>query len=386
MTAPHAAQLALQRDRYPDMSDDQFRWMVQQVAARERAADKLPTFVANEAFWWPCHLSVEQCSSELTALHKASWLRSLNLGPEASLVDLTMGLGVDAYWMSDCFAHTHAVEHDETLCHIGEHNIALWRRPIQLHHTSAEDYLAQLSRTDVVYIDPARRNANGRRVFLINDCTPDVVAMMPAIRQRCRYVMLKLSPMLDITAALKALGGEWDVHVVAVDNEVKELVLLSPGSGLITAVDLSHRHAEQSFTFTRDEETASPKTAIATTAQTYLLEPSAAIMKAAPYRLLANRFHVHPLDPNSHLYTSPTPIPDWQGRSWRIVTSGIRGAQDLINPADGHALSKAHVICRNYPMSTDQVRKHLHLTEGGDQFIIATRLNGKPTIYRAERM
>ena len=260
--------LALQRSKYKHLSDGEWRWFLQQVEGRERTADKLPTFAAIEDWWYPVRLSCEQCSSELAARYKASLC---SVSPQdglssvrhsRSLLDLTGGYGVDTFFLSEAFNHTDYVEQNAELCRIAAHNFSLPFREgtgvgsISIHNTTAEEFLQTASHYDLIFLDPARRDSHGGKVFRLEDCTPNVVELLPTLLAHLTpngRLLLKLSPMLDISQAVKSLSTvNWDIHVVAIKNEVKEVLLLSGGSGQITAIDLEKK--DQAFVFTREEE------------------------------------------------------------------------------------------------------------------------------------
>ena len=280
--------LALQRNKYKHLSDEEWRWFLLQVEGRERTADKLPTFAAIDDWWYPVRLSCEQCSSEATAHYKASLCQRSGLSAERSvsktvcqsagrsLLDLTGGYGVDTYFLSEHFDHTDYVEQNAELCRIATHNFAA--KPITIHHSTAEDFLASAGQYDLIFLDPARRDSYGGKVFRLEDCTPNVVELLPALLTHGKWIMIKLSPMLDITQAVTTLSQvTWDIYVVAIKNEVKEVLLLSGGSGRITAIDLSKK--EQAFTFTREEEQATQTKMVNGTWSngTWIYEPNAAI-------------------------------------------------------------------------------------------------------------
>jgi len=254
------ADLALQRSKYKHLTDDEWRWFLQQVEGRERTADKLPTFAEIEDWWYPVRLSCEQCSSELTAKYKAEIITPYTLHHTPStMVDLTGGYGVDTYFLSKHFEHTDYVEQNAELCRIAAHNFA--NKPISIHHTSAEEFLQTAGQYDLIFLDPARRDSHGGKVFRLEDCTPNVVELLPTLLAHLTpngRLMLKLSPMLDLTQALKELSVgslQWSVYVVAIKNEVKEVLLVSGGTGQITAIDLDKK--DQAFVFTREEESNS---------------------------------------------------------------------------------------------------------------------------------
>lgn len=385
--------LALQRNKYKHLSDDEWRWFLQQVEGKERTADKLPAFAAIEDWWYPVRLSCEQCSSELTARYKAGILSTSNFHL-SNCLDLTGGYGVDTFFLSEQFAHTDYVEQNEELCRIAEHNFSLHssvlsHHPISVHNTTAEAFLSRNpspvtdNRYDLIFLDPARRDSHGGKVFRLEDCTPNVVELLPTLLAHLApngRIMLKLSPMLDITQALHALSSvSWDVHVVAVKNEVKEVLLLSHQSSevsiqTITCIDLAE--PEQAFVFSREEERDCPSS-YHLSPFNFLYEPNAAILKAGAYKLVAQRFGLAKLDANTHLYCSDTLVEHFPGRVWKVNSQCTNHNAQL---------TQANVLVRNYPMTPEQLKKKLHLRDGGTAYVIGCRINGKPTLLFAERV
>lgn len=377
--------LALQRNKYKHLSDAEWHWFLQQIEGRERTADKLPTFASIPDWWYPVRLSCEQCSSELTARYKASLLSPLALGEgkEERFLDLTGGYGVDTYFLSEQFSHTDYVEQNEELCRIAAHNFALSQKSkvkrqklsIAIHNTTAEDFLLSSPCGEagwgLIFLDPARRDSHGSKVFRIEDCTPNVVELLPTLLAHSKRLLIKLSPMLDLTQAVTSLSQvNWDIHIVAIKNEVKEVLLLSGGTGQITTIDLAQK--DQVFVFTREEEQHCGLDIRDGKLANYLYEPNAAILKAGAYKLVAQRFGLHKLDVNTHLYTSRQFIENFPGRVWRIT--------------EKQNLKQANVLTRNYPLTPEQLKKKLHLRDGGTAFVIGCRVAGKPTLLYAERV
>ena len=377
--------LALQRNKYKHLSDAEWHWFLQQIEGRERTADKLPTFASIPDWWYPVRLSCEQCSSELTARYKASLLSPLALGEgkEERFLDLTGGYGVDTYFLSEHFARTDYVEQNEELCRIAAHNFALSQKSkverqklsIAIHNTTAEDFLLSSPCGEagwgLIFLDPARRDSHGSKVFRIEDCTPNVVELLPTLLTHSKRLLIKLSPMLDLTQAVTSLSQvNWDIHIVAIKNEVKEVLLLSGGTGQITTIDLAQK--DQAFVFTREEEQHCGLDIRDGKLANYLYEPNAAILKAGAYKLVAQRFGLHKLDVNTHLYTSRQFIENFPGRVWRIT--------------EKQNLKQANVLTRNYPLTPEQLKKKLHLRDGGTAFVIGCRVAGKPTLLYAERV
>ena len=399
--------LALQRSKYKHLSDDEWRWFLQQVDGRERTADKLPLFASIEDWWYPVRLSCEQCSSELTARYKASLCQRSGLSAERSvlcqsagrsLLDLTGGYGVDTYFLSELFDHTDYVEQNAELCRIATHNFA--DKPIAIHNCTAEEFLTNHQSTNpsihqysLIFLDPARRDSHGGKVFRLEDCTPNVLELLPTLLSHLSpdgHILLKLSPMLDLTQAVKELSSihrtsslcplSWDIHVVAVKNEVKEVLLCTKGQcakyeGKITSIDLAE--PEKAFTFTKEEECGSSSLPLKGKLEgAYLYEPNAAILKAGAYKLIAERFNLHKLDSNTHLYVSGTLVENFPGRIFEAQL--YKGGME--------AGSQANVLVRNYPLTAEQLKKKLRLKDGGSTYVIGCRVNSKPTIFIAKRV
>ena len=398
------ADLALQRSKYKHLTDEQWRWFLQQVEGRERTADKLPTFAAIEDWWYPVRLSCEQCSSELTARYKAHIIESSNSSNHKCL-DLTGGYGVDTFFLSELFEETDYVEQNAELCRIAEHNKEIKNeklkiKNVSIHNCTAEEFLSSVHGEneggyDLIFLDPARRDSHGGKVFRLGDCTPNVVELMPDLVSHLApegRIMLKLSPMIDLTQAIKELSAvskvtpasvlTWDIHVVAVKNEVKEVLLLSHqksdvSTQTITAIDLDKK--EQAFVFTREEEKAATVSFVHGTLSpcTFLYEPNAAILKGGAYKLVSERFGLQKLDVNTHLYVSDKLVEDFPGRVWK--TSPLPSPKERV-------ISQANVIVRNYPLTAEQLKKKLHLRDGGTAYVIGCRVNGKPVLFSAERV
>ena len=381
-------ELALQRKRYAHLSDEEWRWMLQQVEGRQRTHDKLPTFAQIEDWWYPIRLSCEQCSSEATARYKAAIIRQLGKKQDI-LIDLTGGYGVDTYFLSEQTTQAHYVERNEELCRIAQHNFQIANKPIHVHNTSAEDFLAQYSMAGsvssdvkkevVVYLDPARRDAHGGKVFRIEDCEPNIIKILPSLRAISNTILIKFSPMLDITSALQSLGNEWDVHVVALHNEVKEIIFVT-GNNRIHAVNILHEGNDQ-FSFTRSEE-KSALCAMADCICEYIYEPNAAIIKAGAFRLVAERFQLHKLDHNTHLYTADQLTENFPGRVWKVIAQPIKNQRDIA----ALGIQRAAILTRNYPLTPEELRKKFKVQESDSHFLIGARIATKPTLILAERI
>ena len=374
--------LALQRNRFPQLSDADFRFFLQQVEGRQRTRDKLPTFAEIKDWWFPVRLSCEQCSSEATANYKAQIYPSIC----HTLIDLTAGYGVDTFFMSENAREAHYVERNAELCAIAEHNFSLYRPKIQVHNTTAEEFLTTLPVSNsqypiantLIYLDPARRSQSGGKVFRIEDCEPNVIELLPTLRLHASHIMIKFSPMLDITAALRVLGRDWDTHIVAVNNEVKEVLFLT-GTGVMHAVNIRATHTDH-LVFSDEEEKTAPLH-IATAIQQYIYEPNAAIIKAGAFRLVGERYELKKLDTNTHLYTADTLLPDFPGRVWEVIEAEVKDPKKQLDTK-----AKYSILSRNYPLSPEEIRKKYKLKDGDDKYLLAARHQGKPRLILARRI
>ncbi len=375
-------QLALQRNRFPQLSDTDFRFFLQQVEGKQRTRDKLPILNHLPDWWFPVRLSCEQCSSEATAGYKALIYPSIC----HTLIDLTAGYGVDTFFMSENAREAHYVERNAELCAIAEHNFSLYRPKIQVHNTTAEEFLSSLPISNsqypisntLIYLDPARRSQSGGKVFRIEDCEPNVIELLPTLRLHASHIMIKFSPMLDITAALRVLGNDWDTHIVAVNNEVKEVLFLT-GTGVMHAVNIRGMQTDRFFFSPENEQQA--QLTIATDIQQYIYEPNAAIIKVGAYRLVGERYELQKLDTNTHLYTSDSFKSGFPGRVWEVIEAEVKDPKKQLDTK-----AKYSILSRNYPLSPDDIRKKYKLKDGDDRYLLAARHQGKPRLILATRI
>jgi len=369
---------------------------VQQIEGWRIARHKLPTWAACDDILYPPRLAMEQCSSEATARYKAAIVESrladyqtsdfrLQTNP-SSLTDLTGGFGVDCAFMAAAFDEVTYVERNPDLCAIAAANF----KALGLHHIrtvsgDGSKVLEQLPMQDWIYLDPARRDGAGRKMVSLADCEPDVVRLMPLLHSHARWVMVKCSPMLDITQALRQLTSMQEVHVVSVQNECKELIFVTSAIPVVHAVSLrTDGSVESDCTFIpSDEQACQP--AYADAIGRWLYEPNAALLKAGCFKLPAVRYGLQKLHPNSHLYTSDTLCTAFPGRTFEVVGSSGFGKHDVKSLLGD--LRKANLSIRNFPDSVEGLRRRLHLAEGGDDYLFATLLTGgKKMLVRCRKV
>lgn len=369
-------QLALRGSK---MSEVDLSYALEQIAGRQKAHTKLPSWASIDGIVYPPHLSMEQCSSELTARYKASIA-----GKGALFVDLTAGFGVDIAFIAQGFQKAVHVERQPQLCAISSENYnVLGLNHIEVVCGDGVEYLHTMNHADLLFIDPARRDEHGGRTYGIADCTPNVLEMLDEMLEKADRVMIKLSPMLDWRKAVADLGKVNDVHIISVDNECKELLLAvnseergknsaSP-SLRVVCVNLLSDGNKECFEF--DGYHASPSSSafhFSPFDSRFLYEPNASIMKAGCFGLLEQRFGVMQLDKNSHLFVSDKEVIGFPGREFLIEKRTSMNKREL--KAALADIDKANITVRNFPMSVAELRKRLKLKEGGEVYIFATTI------------
>ncbi len=386
--------------KFPDDIDKLF--VIRQIQARQLLKKKLPSWSENDELLFPKRLSLEQCSSELTAKYK----RTICRRDAKSLIDLTGGMGVDTSFLSDNFDETIYVESQAELCELAEHNFKVLKKNIKVVNAKAEDFLTQCGEVDCIYLDPARRDEYGRKMVSLHDCSPDVAELQDLLFEKTNTVIVKLSPMLDIDIIKKELKNIKEIHVVAVRNECKEVLVKSTrqrDNGQQTSSEEDARpcistrvvdlYENWRFSFTEDEE----QNAIPTFADEigkYLYEPCVACMKAAPFKLLSQRFNIKKLHRNSHLYTSDELVTDFPGRTFEVINVipfNKKTKKTLMQTltqtqSDEHSATwrlgdlvtqKVSIAVRNFPLSAEELRKHLGFKDGDDFYIFGTTMKGE---------
>lgn len=377
-------QLAFLASKYPEV-DAVFA--LDQIRGWQIAQTKLPRWAMVDGLQYPPHLSMEQCSSEPTADYKAAVahrLASENLrtNEKALFVDITGGFGVDfSYIASALDIKAVYVERNEVLCNLARHNFPLLGLDkAEVVCGDGEEYAKKLEKATMVYIDPARRDEHGARTYGIEDCTPNILELLPMLMQKTDYVVVKLSPMLDWHSAVAAVDGCLDgsscvteVHIVSLANECKELLMVvAHGKQKLKVVCIN---GNQQFAYCPDEDVApvsySDSEADAIVGN-YLFEPNASIMKAGCFQALAAKYGVSGVGRNSHLFVSKTDVAEFPGRRFVVEAMSTMNKKELKRTLAN--ITKANITTRNFPLSVAELRKRLKLKDGGDVYLFATTL------------
>ena len=399
-------------------------FVLDQIAGWQMARTKLPAYAAHEGIVYPPHLNMEQCSSEATARYKAALVSRLLAADvahtmpadkvaETTLVDLTGGFGIDFSFLAPLFGKAVYVERNENLCAIARHNFnCLGLTHFEAINADGVAYLQQRvtepadsSHRLIVFIDPARRDANGHKVFGIEDCTPDVLALKDRLMAVASCVLLKLSPMLDWHAAARAFRPYCrEVHIVSVANECKELLLvLTPSVAtddaassirLVCANDAEIFEQTVSFDLTpsntssligagaaeyRTAEVNYEPLSIDALVGAVLCVPNASIMKAGVFSALSHAFGVTAVDRDSHLFIGRQALKGFPGRQFRILGITTLNKRELRQHLSG--MTQANIAVRNFPLSVAELRKRLKLKDGGSYYLFATTMQGRHIIF-----
>lgn len=354
-----------------------------QIAAWQKAKYKLPEWAEISGLIYASALALEQSSSEQTARYKSSLLN----GKE--LIDLTGGMGIDIFYMSQSFEKAIHLEQQVQLSEITAHNFQkLQQEQITCVCDNAIDFLKSYSSTvDCIFIDPARRGQHQQKVFMLNECEPDITQLLPLLATKTRRWLLKLSPMLDISQALSVLPAVSQIHVVAVENECKELLFLFDNEAdsikepEISTINLQKNNERQRLSFYLSEE----KNALYNYAENvlkYIYEPNVAILKSGAFKLIAQYFDVEKLHQDSHLYTSNRHITEFPGRIFQVIQVLSYDKKEVKKWLPE---GKANISIRNFPDSVAQIRKRTGLGDGGKYTLIGTTLRtGKPILLLCE--
>ncbi|TVP42850.1 MAG: class I SAM-dependent methyltransferase [Mongoliibacter sp.] len=354
---------------YSGKVDFDLKFAVQQIQAKQKAKNKIPSWYADPDLLFPVNLSMEQASSGLTAKYKAGHFKG------SKMIDLTGGLGVDAYFLGKNYEQATYCERDKNLFEISKHNLShLSPGKFDFYNGDSLDFLRNTSeKFDLIFVDPARRGGHNQKLYRLEDCEPDIIQNWELLRSKGVDVLVKASPMLDIKAALKSLNAIHKVIVLSVKNEVKEVLLFSESGAKevetqIEAVDLkSNCNNEFSFTYSEEEKSFSQ---IAEKMGKYLIEPFSAILKAGAFNTFAVRYGFQKVHPNSHLYTADVLVEDCPGRFFEII-SEIQQPKKEIKSLFPEG--KVNVITRNYSLSADALKKKHKLKDGGDDFLLGAK-------------
>lgn len=356
--------------KYQGKVDFDLKEAAQQISARQKASKKLPEWTDNPNLIFPASISLEQSSSQQTAAFKAKNAKGNRM------IDLTGGFGVDAFYLSQGFEKAVYCERNPELAQVAAHNLKILAPgKFEIHAGNGLQYLQKTKADfDLIYADPARRGSGNQKLYKLEDCEPNVVEHWNLMKNKASQILLKVSPMLDITQALRELPEIQKVSIISVKNEVKELLLHWSASEektemQIESIDLGREMA--SFIFSPREE-ASSQLQIGEVDR-FLFEPLAGILKAGAFKVFASRYGLQKLDTNSHLYTSDNLPEAIAARVFEVIQE-VGPTKKMIKAI--FPSGKVNVLTRNYAMGAEALKKKLGLKDGGSDFLIGTKTTG----------
>lgn len=371
----------------PNLSFDK-SFAILQIECRQRAKNKIPKLLQHDRFLFPKAISAEQCTHEAVAHFHSSLFRFND-----HVLDMTMGLGVDDYYISQCVKNVSTIEIDQEIAKVGAYNFAFLAPNVKVVNADSVEYLKQLDESehfDAIFIDPARRGEGGKRLYGFADCQPDVLSLLPFIRQHCSRLYIKASPMLDVTQSMLELGESLtNVIAVSVKNECKELLFVlnfeeSKPSVTLQAMNFDGNEWQR---FESDSYCSNGQSApcLCMEDALYLYEPNASIMKLGCYKAVELAFGLSQLAPSSHLMVSDSRVEYFPGRQFRIIE---------VIPFKGKGiklLSKRYpqlnVATRNFRLSADELKKRLGTKDGGETYLFGTTLaNGEQVLILCEKV
>jgi len=349
--------------------------LAQQIEGKKKCAVKLPTWFRTAEIYFPSKLNIEQSSSENTAIYKAGLLSG------KSLLDVTGGFGVDGYFFSQRIPEVILCEISKELSEITAHNLkVLGADGIKIVNTDGIEYLKKSDKIyDWIYIDPSRRDKTKGKVFKLSDCSPDITEHLDLLKEKSKAILLKTSPLLDIAMGLKELKSVEEIHVVALNNDVKEILWVLKdqylAEPLIKTINIK-KPRDEFFAFKRSSEYLTKSDFSGPL--DFLYEPNAAILKAGAFKTIGNEFHLKKLHEHTHLYTSEKLV-KFPGRVFKILS---------VNPYNKKSIAalnigKANVTIRNFPISVADIRKKHKIPEGGELYLFFVKdLNNKLQILK----
>lgn len=355
------SKLALQKNPFPEVP-----WVeiLTQISAKSKAKEKLPTWYAHQNIIYPSKISIEQTSSEKTALYKSSLVSG------ESLIDLTGGFGIDDYYFSKKINQVYHCELNRELSEIVQHNFEVLNiKNITCLQGDSFDTLKKLNQQfDWIYIDPSRRSDRKGKVFMLKDCLPNVPELLENYFLFSNKILIKTAPILDITSGLNELQNVKTIHVIAVNNEVKEL-LWEIEKNYEDAINIKtvnfNKEKEELFEFILNEEIENKSH---TLPKKYIYEPNSAILKSGAFELVANHFKLEKLHQHSHLYTSDEII-DFPGRVFIIERKFEYNKNEMKEFIQN---TKANITTRNFPETVEKIRAKWKISDGGNVYVFFT--------------
>ncbi|MBQ7042257.1 MAG: hypothetical protein IJN66_06075 [Muribaculaceae bacterium] len=362
------------RLRYHKQMTEELDFAILQIECRRKASKKLSETLQNKQFVFPTTLSAEQCTSDLLSAFHATLIDD-----GIYMIDLTCGLGIDVYHFAQKAKSITAVERNPEIAQAVKYNAGiLGFRNINVQNTDCCEFIKNVeSHFDVAFIDPARRGNSGKRLYALSDCEPDVIAILDDIKKKCDKLIIKVSPMLDISQIIRELPEITEIYAIGTTQECKEIVAVVDFKVKVEKVNVNSvtlsKEETIKFSFELNEEQNSSPIYVLPQEQGYLYEPYPAVMKVAPYKLLSSKYNVAKLHSNTHLYTSQDQISDFPGEIFKIEEIIPFSSKEIKKFSTQY--SKINVATRNFIMSADDLRQKLKVKDGGEKRVFGCTIS-----------
>ena len=333
--------------------------IVQQIKGKKVAQKKFP-FLLKEGIVFPPNLNLEQASSQSTAEFKAQNLKG------KKFLDLTSGFGIDAYFLSKNFDEITLIEQNTELLEIVKHNWGILERKANFINDNLENFLANnQEQFDVIYLDPARRDDHKNKKFLLEDLSPNLLEIQEKLMKFSDQIIIKLSPLIDISYLISVLKNIFKIEIIAVKNEVKELLVFMNSKFETENVEISCTNLESddvvfSFNFNDEKE----RNAMFSEPQKFLYIPNNAVLKSGGFNSLSEKFNLKKLHPNSHFYTNGERLEGFPGRVLEI---------EIVDSKTIKKGDKFNIISKNYPLTPEEIKKKYKISDGGNSYLIFTQ-------------
>lgn len=348
--------LLLKKSPFPNLS---MQDLIQQIQGIQIISKKVPDFL-KENMVFPPHLNLEQTSSQPTARYKSDLVKGNRF------VDLTSGFGIDAFYVSKNFQQTTLVEQNSELLSLVQHNWKVFGKSANIVHASLEKFLEDdHSDFDLIYLDPARRDAQKKKVFLLEDLSPNILELQDELLKRSKNVLIKLSPLIDLKYLTKVVKHLSEIHIVGVKNEVKEILLLldsskSESEAKVFCVNLETNEPKVEFNFEDVENCQSEYSDVCS----YLYIPNNMLLKSGAFHWISEHFQLKKLHPNTHFYTSEHVIENFPGRILKVKKIDSKRIEKG---------SQYNIVSKNYPLKPEEIKKKYKLKDGGNTYLIFTQ-------------
>ncbi len=349
-------QLLLKKSPFQKVSIQQ---ICQQIQGRKILEKKVPRII-KKGIIFPPHLNLEQTSSQSTAAYKASLVGG------KTFIDLTSGFGIDAFFISEKFAQSTLIERNAELVELVKHNWNILGKNADFINQDLEQYLEQANtQFDLIYLDPARRDAEKKKVFLLEDLSPNILEIQSLLREKADTVLLKLSPLIDLKYLISEIKNLAEIHIVGIRNEVKEILLKMTKQPVLEdikvfCVNLETQEPIIQFNFNAIENEKADYSDVLT----YLYIPNNMLLKSGAFQWISSCFRIKKLHPNTHFYTSANLIEDFPGRVLKV---------EKIDAKQIEKGGKYNIVSKNHPLQPEEIKKKYKLKDGGSQYLIFTQ-------------